>query len=478
MRLWDRLIRRDAGYWEGQASGAAVLTTTYGSPDREAILPQLTAFAQNANASASPVFSAILIRMMLLAEAEFQFQAKDDKHLYGNTSLAVLEHPWGPDSTAGELIARMEQDGSLAGNSYTWAPPGEDMLVRLRPDWVTIVSELVPVGGGGTYRRKVGFWHQPPAAVIGQGAGFMVPAAEVAHWHPIPDPQATFRGMSWLTPVMRDVQGDDAMAQFKIRYLQANATPNLVIKYAQKLQPGTVDAIRERMTARYGGPSNAGKTLILDQGADLVAVGNSLTQIDFTNVSLLAIDRILAAAGVPGMLLGLESAKGAGKSYEQIISRFADLTLRPLWRSMCAALEPLVPGLPTGSRLWTNTADIAALQDGEQVKAQVALVRAQALLTLVQAGFTADSAVTAVDSGDITLLEPDPDAPESPAAPTQVQHLLPQPGQPGAVADPLNPTLPRLPVGPVSPGDGGDNTRPTPRPASARRALEGANGRG
>lgn len=474
MRLLDRLIRRD-GFWEGMASGAAVLTTTYGSPDREAILPSLTAFAQNANASDSPVFSAILVRMMLLAEAAFQFQAKDDKHLYGNTSLSVLEHPWGPDSVSGELISRCEQDASLAGNSYTWAPPGEDVLVRLRPDWVTIVSEQVPVAGGGTYRRKVGYWHQPPAAILSQGSGFMAPAAEVAHWAPIPDPQATFRGMSWLTPVMRDVQGDDAMAQYKIRYLQNNATPNLVLKYAQKLQPGTVDAIRERVNARYGGPTNAGKTIILDQGADLLAMGNSLSQIDFTNVMGLGVERILAAAGVPPLLIGLESIKGAGKSYQEVIRRFGDLTLRPLWRSLCGALEPLVPGVPAGSRLWVDTADIAALQDGEQVRAQVTLIRAQALLALQQAGYDRMSAVAAIEAGDMGQLE----EADEPPPPTNlpVQHLLPQPGQPGATAEPLPPTLPRLNVGPVSPGDGGDRTRPTPRPSSARRGeLEGANG--
>jgi hypothetical protein len=179
-RLVDRLIRR-AGYWEGMASGAAVLTTTYGSPDREAILPQVTAWAQQANATGSPVFSAILVRMMLLSEGRFIYQAKDDKHLYGNTSLSVLEHPW-PDGTSGELIARMEQDASLAGNSYTWAPPGEGLLVRLRPDWTTIVSELVSVHGGGWYRRKIGYWCEPPRSVLSQEAGFMAPAGEVAHW--------------------------------------------------------------------------------------------------------------------------------------------------------------------------------------------------------------------------------------------------------------------------------------------------------
>jgi phage portal protein BeeE len=474
-RLWDRLIRRDAGYWEGMASGAAVLTSTYGSPDREAILPALSGWAQNVHGSDSPVFSAILVRMMLLSEAQFQFQAKDDKHLYGNTSLAVLEHPFGPDSTSGELISRCEQDASLAGNAYIWNVPGEDLLVRLRPDWTTIISELVQLPGGGQYRRKVGYWVEPPKSVLGQGSGQFYPADEVAHWHPIPDPQADFRGMSWLTPVMRDIQGDDAMTRYKIRYLQNNATPNIVIKYAQKLQPATIDSIRDRMTARYGGPDNAGKTLVLDQGADLTLAGNSLTEMDFGNVSVEGVQRVLAPSGVPGLLIGLESIKGAGKSYEEVIRRFGDITLRPLWRGLCAALEPLVADVPAGARLWYDTGDIAALQEGEQVRAQVTLIRAQALLAMQQAGYDKMSAVAAVEAGDMSQLKEAAVPPVAAGLP--VQHLLPQ-TPPGATADPLPPTLPRLGVGSTSAGDGGNGTRPTPRPVSARRALEEANGHG
>jgi hypothetical protein len=75
VRLIDRLIRR-AGYWEGMASGAAVLTTSYASPDREPVLPQLAAYAQQANASSAIVFAAILARLSLFCEARFQYQAK------------------------------------------------------------------------------------------------------------------------------------------------------------------------------------------------------------------------------------------------------------------------------------------------------------------------------------------------------------------------------------------------------------------
>ena len=471
MRLLDRLIRRD-GYWEGMASGAAVLTTSYGSPDREPVMPQMSAWAQSAYGNNAIIFGAILVRMALFCEATFQFQAKDDKHLFGDTVLAKLEEPFGPGTTTGDLLARMEQDASLVGNGYIWDAPGEDRLVRLRPDWTTIVSEMVQVAGGGQYRRLLGYWTEPPKSVMGQGAGQFYPAGEVVHWAPIPDPAAEFRGMSWLTPVYRDVLGDDGLSQYKIRYLENSASPNLLIRYASKLNAATIDSVRERMHARYGGVNNAFKTLVLDQGADVTVIGNSLQQMDFSNVSAVGTERILAAANVPGVLVGLEPLRGAGRGYEESMDKFANLYARPAWRSVCGVLAQLVD-VPAGNRLWFDTSGIAALQDGETARAQSALVRAQALLALSQAGYDRQSSVKFLDSGDVTQLVVDADPPPPPAG--NVQHLLPQTA-PGVTADPLPPVMPRLPVGSTSPGDGGNGTRPSPRPVSARRALEGANG--
>jgi hypothetical protein len=110
------------------------------------------------------------------------------------------------------------------------------------------------------------------------------------------------------------------------------------------------------------------------------------------------------------------------------------------------------------NRLWFDTADIAALQDGEMERGQAALVRAQALLALVQAGYTHESAIAAVDAMDLSQLQAG--GVGTPSSSQPVQHLLPQ-AQPGATADPLPPTMPRLPVGSTSVGDGGNGSRPT-----------------
>src|SRR5258708_1272163 len=351
MRLWDRLARR-AGYWEGLASGAAVLTNSYGSSDREAVLPQLAAFAQQSYGTSSIVFAAILVRMALFSEARFQFQAKDDKHLFGNETLAKLEEPFGPGTTTGELLVRMEQDASLAGQAYIWDPPGEDPLVRLGPDWATFISR--------------------------------------------------------------------------------------------------------------------GGTVVLDQGAELTVVGSNLSQLDFANVAAGGVERILADANVPGVLVGLEPLRGAGRGYQESMQKLANLYGRPQWRSACGALSQLLD-VPAGNRLWFDTSDIAALQDGEMERGQAALVRAQALLALVQAGYTHESAIAAVDAMDLSQLKAG--GLGTPASSAPVQHMLPQ-AQPRVTASPLPPALGRLPVGPASVGDGGDNSRPTPRPVSARRMAE------
>jgi len=191
---------------------------------------------------------------------------------------------------------------------------------------------------------------------------------------------------------------------------------------------------------------------------------------DFSSVSAVGVERILAAGAVPGVLVGLEPLRGAGRGYQESMQKFANLWARPEWRSFFGAFGQIMD-VPAGNRLWYDTADIAALQDGILERAQATLVDAQALLALDQAGYTPDSAVKAVDASDVTLLEAKPVPPPVPGQP--VQHMLPQ-TPPGVTASPLPPALGRLPVGSTSPGDGGNGSRPTPRASSARRALNGA----
>jgi phage portal protein BeeE len=447
--------------WGGQgpASGASVLMTSYGQPGSEPILPTLMQNTAGAYGGNAIVFGAILARLMLFSEATFAFRDLTDKHLFGGYEtdgrtmgarlLRKLETPW-PNGTTGELLARMIQDVDLTGNFYV--RDAGDQLVRLRPDWVTIISELVTDGGGRQYRKVIGYHYEPPQTGPDEGPPQTFDVDEVAHWSPIPDPWANFRGMSWLTPVLREVAADQAMTTHKIRYLQNAASPNLLVKYSQKLGKDTVARIQDQIESRHGGVDNAFRTMVLDEGADVTVIGNSFEQMSFSTVQAAGENRILIASGVPGIVIGSKEGLMAAtySNYEQAMRRFADLTMRPLWRSACAALQQLITP-PAGSRLWFDVSDIAALRQGEKERADTVFVQAQAVAQLVHYNYDPLSARDAVMSGDLSLLKhtgaPLQIMTEVPkASPPTAQ--LPDAGQTGAAVE--KPQLPAKPINGVT----------------------------
>ena len=457
MRLLDRLADRYSlrqGFWEGMASGAAVYMGSYGDPGHEKALANLVGQARDAYQSNGAVFAVSLIRLALFSDARFVFQSLVDKHTYGSQDLAILEEPW-PNCTTGELLARMEQDLTVAGNAYLWKAE-DDLLVQMPPDEVTIISEEFR-GARGHYRRVVGYdWDPSPVQNVAPGTdnrseqAQTLPVEEVAHWSPIADPRAKFRGMSWLTPIMREIGADTAMTSYKIAYLENMAAPNLLLKYQQKLRQDTVDAIAQRMHAKYGG-SQAFRTFVLDQGADATVLDNSFDRMGFADTQEAGAIRICMASGVDPILLGLGGARAA-VSYEQAMRRLGDVTLRHLWRTASAALQKLVPGVPpAGVRLWYDTSDIAALRASETERGQTSQVQAAALLTIVQAGYTRESAKAFLASGDVNQLEPEP--------------LAPPPGISGRETTSEKVNAPPAAAKPITDGHpGGEPPRPSQKP--------------
>jgi hypothetical protein len=447
VRLFDRLLARaDPGYNEYMYSGAYALPTVDSrGRSREGAATAIVRAAREAYECNGVVFACELVRMALLSEARFTFQSADG-HLFGNTDLALLEHPW-PGATEGELLARMGQDDTVAGNSYIRRAEPEDgsgpLLAQVPADCVTIISEEARDTAGRTFRRPVGYAEDPEPG-SGREPQFYA-TAEVAHYSPVPDPRARFRGMSWLTPLIEDVRADQAMTSYKTEHLRSGAQLGIVVKYAQKLQPSTIDALRERISARYGGPANAGKTLVLDQGGDVTVAGSTLEQLQFTAVQQQGERRVCAAAG-PGLLEILGFERG---DYQAAIRKLADLWARPRWRMICASLEHLLPtSRDLGPvRLWFDVSGVAALREGELTRAQSYLVKTQGLAASVAAGYTRESAIAAAESGDLSQLKPDPNAPPAgisgrETTTDRINGRPPQAGVPQDLPGAVKPNLP------------------------------------
>ena len=414
MRLLDRVLSRDTSYTfnEAQFSGAYYMPGSDATGrGREGAQPAVVRHARDAFTANGVVMGCICARASLLSEARFTLQSTVDMHLFGTQALSILEYPW-PGVTAGELLARIEQDVSTAGNAYirraTPADGSDDQLVQMRPDCVTIVSEEIRDTAGRVWRRVRGYEEDLKSLGVSDREPQFFSVDEVAHYSPIPDPQVSFKGMSWLTAVLREVGADVALTEYKTAHVNNGAQPGLVLKYPRNLSEKALDSLKKRFAALYQGPSAAGKTLILDEGADVTVAGSSLEQLQFVAVQAAGVERIAAAAMVPLEVLGLSS--GARGTYQDAMRRFADLWARPAWRGICASLQHLLPDVTPPTRLWFDVSDIAALREGELERSQATLVRSQAVASFVTAGFTRESAVAAAESGDIGLLIADPRA--------------------------------------------------------------------
>ena len=351
------------------------------------------------------VFGCMAARMMLFSEARFQFRrirSGRPGDLFGTPALRVLEVPW-VNGTTGDLLARMMQDGDLAGNFY--AERRGDSLVRLRPDWVTIVlaSRQEPEFPRGMRDvQLLGYLYKPGGPMSPVEAEVLFPE-QVAHWAPTPDPSATFRGMSWLTPVLREIMGDAAATTHKLQFFEQGATPNISVALGE-VTPEQFERYVELFKNRNPGLDDL--ALFTAGGADVTVIGANMEQARVIETQGHIETRIAMAARVPAPILFSSEALDATAytAYQHARRAFADLTMSPLWRTACAALQTIID-VPGGSELWYDDSDIRFLQEDLKDAADIMEAHSRTLKGLVDAGYTPDSATDAVTAGDFGRLE-------------------------------------------------------------------------
>lgn len=388
--------------------------TTYANEKAEPISDDLVGMAAQA-LGANGVVSAIeQVRFKVFAEARFQWQRLTNGRpgdLFGSQDLSLLERPW-EGGTTGDLLSRMLLDADLAGNSYTARIDGE--LVRLRPDWVQIAlapREIHGIGPNGETlvvgSKRAGYLYFEGGPRESKVPAVFLPN-EVAHFAPYPDPLYSYRGMSWLTPVIREIQSDQLATKHKLKFFENAATPNLAVSLPKEISAEAFSAFVDKMESSHKGADNAYKTLYTGGGADVTVIGANMQQLDFKTTQGAGETRLAAAGRVPAVLVGLSeglqgSSLNAG-NYQAAKRSFADGEMRSLWRNAAGSLEVLVPP-PTGARLWYDDRDIAFLREDQKDAAEIQNKRSMTIRQLTDAGFEPSSVIAAVNADDFSLLK-------------------------------------------------------------------------
>jgi phage portal protein BeeE len=407
-------------FWQLDAARFPFLSSNLSS-DREQIENDFDAYIGAAYKANGVVFSTIAARQHIFSQASFAwrtFNRGQGGDLWTNADLEVLQEP-GPNQTTGELLARMDLTVSLAGNYYgttvddagrmgrAATGPGR-RIAYLRPDWVTI---LIGSNSGDPnavdakviayeYRPLVSSRVQAPEPVI------LLPD-EVCHYSPQPDPAARFRGMSWLTPILREIQADKAATLHKERFFKNGAMLSAVIAL-KDVDDAEFDDFVDKFNEQHKGAANAWKTLFLAGGADVTPLTVDLKQLDFKAIQGAGETRIAQAAGMHPVIVGMsESLQGSSLNQGNFGAArrlVADKTMRYLWSVAAASLQTLVTRPNSATRLWADLREVAFLREDQTDVAEIQSKKAIALRALIDAGFEPDAAVEFLRSDDLSRL--------------------------------------------------------------------------
>ena len=388
------------------------------TPDRERIENDFAGYVEGAYKSDGIVFACASTRQAIFSEARFQWRTFTNGQpgaLFGNKALSLLEQPW-PGGTTGELLARMDIDVTCAGNFYATTAddagnlgrratgPGQRIAV-LRPDWVTIIIHSASGDPYAADAKVVGYLYEP---LLSPESSVLLTPSEVCHYSPQPDPIARFRGMSWLTPVLREISADKAATKHKKKFFENGATLSAVATLPKEIGPPEFKAFVEQFKDSHQGVDNAYRTLFLGGGADLTLVGADMQQLDFKAVQGAGETRIAAAAGIHPVIVGLSeglagSSLNAG-NFSAARRLTADKTFRPLWRIAAASLQRLLTPPDSATSLWYDDREIAFVRDDMSDLAEVQHKQALALRQLLDAGYKPDAAVEFLRTNDLDKL--------------------------------------------------------------------------
>lgn len=415
------------GFGSGSFTGSGPgINTTWGNAQKvKEVANSLSSYSQ-AVKRCPPAFAAEVVRAMVLSQARFTFRNKrsvnSKKKTFGTSELAILEEPW-VGGTTGDLISRMEWHAGLAGNAYVTRqnplptkinPHPQPRLRILRPDWVAMIygSDLEPDDPCLAIDAELlGYVYVNGGFTKAGAKATLIFPEDMAHWFPLPDPEAANLGMSWITPAIREMQTDGAATEHKLMFFTNAATPNMVIKNLPGAN-GTVfnDAV-DMLEARHTGIANAYKTLYLAGGADATVVGSTFQQMEFKDIIGAGETRITALSRVPAIMIGLsEGLEGAALNagnFGQVRRMFADTWVFPELQNLAASLAPLI-NVPSDSELWFDVMDMPILREDAMDQASIVQLQASTIGQLVRDGFTPESATLSVMTGDMTQLIPIP----------------------------------------------------------------------
>ncbi|NNF68443.1 MAG: phage portal protein [Acidimicrobiia bacterium] len=332
--------------------------------------------------------------------------------LFTDTSLEPIQNPQRQDRS--RLFKMVENHDSIHGGGYVYRDRrgfNNDGARLLDPRRLDAILEAP-----SSKASDLDYAWLPDAELVGwqyrntrgEVVAFFMPE-EVGQFNSDPDPDAWWRGRSWITSVLQDLKTDAQLGQFVSNYLRNDATPSMIVKFDPNTTPAKAEKFKEMYLERNTGSGNAGRTLFLGGASDATVVGSNISELQVRDLTGGVENRVVARSQVPAVIMGTREAL-AGSSlnagnYAMTRRAWGDTWFVPYAESMMAAVEPILDKPNRAESLTFDPTRVMFLQEDVTEQSQVRANDASTITQLVRDGYTPESAAQFVQTGNPTVLE-------------------------------------------------------------------------
>jgi len=298
--------------------------------------------------------------------AAVKFKVFDGDTQIENHPLEVLLNRPNPQMAGSEYFQALYSYLLLDGNSYALRTdvngrPAE--LHILRPDRMTITPSKTQIPAN--YQYKVG--GQVVAQYdVDQETG----ASDIKHikmWNPLDD----YYGLSPISAAAVDIDQHNLAARHNVNLLNNGARPSGAIVFKPKDDAGMPVQLSESqrqqlhtdLNARFAGPDNSGRAMLLEGDFDWKEMGLTPKDMDFLELKNMSARDIALCFGVPSQLVGVPDAQTYANVQEARLALYED-TIVPLMMRMQSDLnEWLAPSFGDSIQLKYDLDSIPAMAE-------------------------------------------------------------------------------------------------------------------
>jgi len=308
---------------------------------------------------------------------------KADEQLFSHPILDLLSEP-NSFLDGRELMYHTHGHSELVGNAY-WRKV-DKQLIPVPPQNVTvkIAADGLSVSG---YEIKTN-----------TGGKINVPAEEIYHYR-YPNLDNPFVGVGTAAKIADWIDVEKFATEFNRNFFENGGEVGDVLE-TQATTREEIELIRKGWEMKHRGMSNAHNAAILPNGTKLNKGGQSMRDMQFSELDNRYRDKILAAFGVPKSILGITESGMSRADAEAKNYSFAFFTLEPKMRRFVEWLNnTVIKDLDPTGLLYIDFDSIVPADKTHELESIKAGVANQAYMTLNEA--RERDGLSPVDGGDI-----------------------------------------------------------------------------